>query len=824
MSVQQLYYTSWVDTPPGDEVGFHVRGMSPGITPEDQRLLTDLVTYMIPPRLDPRQIATHPVALRYKYLSPDKAVLLCSQSTGNDEQGRTGNFFAHAIILDPEPFTRTPPALYWGSPFWRASDSTPGDAIPALPSFDVEPSLDLDRVWRFIADTQRRDWLYRLLCAVIHCSTTQRRVVIVDTSEHVALWVAAISLMLPSRYRPLLSFATYHNDPYQAGYLITGTRSDVDFRLTPSDFLSFFTLDTETERVSEIAESAYARFAADCARPKLYSERMLGLLSMCDRLFPPDGAIGDQLDDAAAYYARVIAKSGPLDSTARRAMTRAITTLDQTDTLSDERLEGLQELHTLLVSTLAETPEPELIRDYERVTSMMRAADSQGVSARLPRDLWLVTQLIVTGKTREGTEVSEIVQRVYGDTAVISGLNSPEYLRELTGLSESASLPAMLGVWWFVGKSVKATPDSIPALTAMLKRAPAASGGAQAVEALADSTRSDALGWLTALTPDTSIQPETLHAYYYALVSHMPPQERAPYRALMPHAEDLPVYEIERDLSGNGVDANLDALGDWAEYASLDSDGAVWISAGLNYLWGVSARRDQPVIARYALMRPAILTQLHERSIGTLLHTAFSGLPLARPNAADLAFCQQFWQDPRLNIAERTLLIGVLAMDAGRLNHQTATELRERFSQLSAEQYATEARDFISRFFEQDVSRESHAEMVVATYNMRYNDIFWQNYGSAFLTLLIDPRMAQKTINLLGFWFDSSLSALGSYPYVVQLFFMGLPRLFEAAQKERTYRDAARDLDHYASEQHWYPLVKGMITPERKSILGRLRL
>ncbi len=822
MSVQQFYYTSWVDTSPGGEAGFHVRGVSPGITPDDKRLLTELIAYAIPPRLDPRQIATHPVALRYTYLSPDKAVLLCSQSTGKDEQGRTGNFFAHAIMLDPEPFTHTPPVFFWGSSFWRASDSTPGDAIPVLSSFEVEPSLNLDQVWRFIADAQRRDWLYRLLCAVIHCNTTQRRIVIVDTPEHVALWVAAVSLMLPSLYRPLLSFATYHNDPYQAGYLITGTRSDVDFHLTPPDFLSFFTLDTETGRVSDIADSAYARFAADCARPDLYSERMLGLLSMCDRLFPPDGAIGDQLDDAAAYYARVLTKSGPLDPAARRAMTIAITTLDQVSAPTDERLEDLQTAHMLLISTLSETPEPELIQDYARVVAMMRAADPDGAPAHLPHDLLLVTKLIVTGKTREGTEISEIVQRAYGEAAVIAGINSPEYLHELTRLSESAPLPAMLGVWWFAGKSVRAAPDSVPSLTAMLKRAPSASGGAQDIETLADSTRSDGLSWLTALAPDTSISPDALQAYYYALVSHMPPRERASYRALMPHAEELPEYEIIRDLSGSHMDGNLEALSGWAEYASEDSNGAIWISTGMNHLWGASAQRDQPMIAKYALMRPAIISQLHERSIGTLLRTAFSGLTLTRPDEADLAFCQQYWQDPRLNFAEHTLLIGVLAMDSGRLDHQSATTLRERFSQLSVEQYATEARDFINRFFEQDVSRESHAEMVVATYNMQYNDVFWQSYGSALLTLMIDPQMAQKTISLLGFWFDSSLSELGSYPYVVQLFFMGLPQLFETAQKERGYRDAARDLDRYASEQRWYPLVKGMITPERKSILGRL--
>ena len=78
MSVEQFYYTSWVDTSPGGEAGFHLRGASPGLTQEDKKALTDLISYAIPPRLDPRQLDTHPVALRYSYISPKKAARQCA--------------------------------------------------------------------------------------------------------------------------------------------------------------------------------------------------------------------------------------------------------------------------------------------------------------------------------------------------------------------------------------------------------------------------------------------------------------------------------------------------------------------------------------------------------------------------------------------------------------------------------------------------------------------------------------------------------------------------------------------------------------------------
>jgi hypothetical protein len=741
-------------------------------------------------------------------------------------------------MLSPEPFMRIPPAFYWGSPFWRASipnDLTEGSIVPSLPSFDIAPSLDPDQVWRFIANERRRGWFYRLLCAVIHSGATKRRVVIVDTPEHVALWVAAISLALPPRYRPLLSFATYHHDPYQADYLITGVRPDGDFKLAPADFLSFFTLDTETGRISETADSPYARFAAGYAQPDLYSERMPGLLGMCDRLFPPDGAIGSQLDDAAAYYTRVLARSGPVDPAARRALTTAITTLDemgqmgQTGALGAEWLEDLQNAHTLLLTALFETPEPGLIQDYARILGALRSIDPTSAPACLPRDLSLVTRLIGAGSVHEGLEISETIRRVYGDNQMSAAFNSAAYLRELSHLSESAPLQEMLGVWQFAGAHVKAAPDSIPALVTMLKRASMPSGeltteGAQAVAWLAEATHGDGLGWLTALVHDPSVPPEAMRVYYYALVSHMPPQERGEYRALMPHAETLPDYEIARDLSGDQVKSNLDALERWAEYARENSNGIAWVPTGLNYLWSASPPGDLPVIAKRALMCPVIEAQLSDQSIATLLRAALDSLPMARPSADDLAFLQRYGEDPRLSGAERALLTGVFAMYSGQLDRRSALTLRERFSQLSPEEYAVESQAFINRFFEQDVTRDAHAEMVVATYNARYNDLFWQNYGSALLTWMVDPQMARMVALLLSFWFDASLSMLGAYPYVVQLFFMGLPQLFEEAQKERGYRDAAPEIDRYASEQPWYPLVKGMIMPERKGLLGKLGL
>ncbi|HEX9037321.1 MAG TPA: hypothetical protein VF808_10065 [Ktedonobacterales bacterium] len=830
MSVEQFYYTSRTDPKSGAEAGSHTIYASPGLIPDEIQTLTNLSAYELPSRLNLRHPGVAPIALRYTTLSPGKAALLCCQSTGLDEKGSARSYCARAVVLEPEAFTHTPPAFYWGSSFWRAPDPLPSAPIPALDNFDPDPALDQDTIWRFLSVERRREWLPRLLSALISSAETRRRIVIVDTAENVAFWVAGMSLLLPSRYRPLLSFATYHHDPRGAGYLVTGARSDGAYHLATADFLTSFVLDTETGRVSETNDSLYAQFAASCARPDLYAERMLGLLGMCDRLFPPENVINGRLDDAAAYHARLMVNSGAIGPAARRALASAMDALTDSDSTVGERLEDLYDAYTLLLTALPESPDASLIESYEQVASLLRDVDPQGAPARLPRELWLAAQLIATNQTPEGEAVGDALLRIYGDEMVVAGLNSPAFLRELTHLSQQAPLEAATRIWNFTGKSVEASPDALPALVAMLIRTPGVEEnqvtpeGIHYLESLAGATSEQAQAWLQALATETALPAPVVLAYYYALVNHLAPRERAPYRAHMREPEAAARYEIQHDLGGDSIDIQLAVLERWADYAQESvgvHPGAIaWVSIAMNHLWAITSQSHLPQIAKRSLTYPATVSQLNKRSAGVLLRMALKGIPLARPNADDLAFCKQYKHDPRLNPMERVLVIGVLAMDNGQLDRTSALELRKRFSELGPSQYLIEAHAFITRFFEQDVTREAHGEMIAATYSLQNNDAFWQSYGGALLELMIDTRTAKKAAQIIGFWFESSLSALGQFPYVVQMFFMGLPSLFEAAQKERGYREAAREIDLYCANQQWYPMVRGLIMPERKGILG----
>jgi hypothetical protein len=303
MDAQQYYYTSYVHTATG-KAGFQIKAMSAGIPADLQATLAHLIAYRIPPACNIQDYGAHPVALRYAYEGPGRCILLCSQSCGNDEYNRPGNFFAHALLLEEELFIRVPPVFFWKSAFWRTQDPVEREQIvslPTLPLSDVEATLDCERIEQFIAQGNRRAWLHKLLCAIIHSHSTRRRIVMLDSAEHVALWIAAASCLLPPACRPLLTFATYHHDPYQVEYLITGTTHDASFRASSEDHLAYFVLNAQEDLVSAVEPSPYAWLAAQALCSGKYEEVLQPLFTAYAHYFPHTMTIDERLDLLVLY-------------------------------------------------------------------------------------------------------------------------------------------------------------------------------------------------------------------------------------------------------------------------------------------------------------------------------------------------------------------------------------------------------------------------------------------------------------------------------------------------------------------------------------------
>ena len=347
MTVLQHYYTSFVNRETGS-AGFQVKAMSEGISTEMQAIIPRLIAYRIPANMEERAIELHPVALRYYYHTQQECILLCSQSSGNDENGRPGNFFAHSVVMSPVDLAYQPPILYWHSPFWR-KQATETQMRP-LPEFDAEQSLDIiNEMWTFLANADRKEAFFKLMCAVVQSERSKRRIIIIDTDKNVALWVAAVSCMLPPACRLLLSFSTYHHDPQQSLFLITGTIDDGTLRISAEESVSHFILDGRTNRTSDIEESVYAKLVRTCANSDRYASHMLQFFVWYEQRFPRPTRIDEQLDLFATYvWLRRRKEPVPLDAARIEAIKIALSTFEQLSSYDDEDRQELTDLKDLL--------------------------------------------------------------------------------------------------------------------------------------------------------------------------------------------------------------------------------------------------------------------------------------------------------------------------------------------------------------------------------------------------------------------------------------------------------------------------------------------
>ncbi len=394
MPVLQQYYTSY-NNEIARNVGYQVKATSPGISPQLQQEIDRLISYRIPPSMDERAIAIHPIALRYMYDSerPNESIFLCSQSTGSDPNGRPGNFFAHTIVTEPDIFASVPPILYWKSSFWQNKDTQSRshiDSLPILPTFDVEPSFDIEGMWDFLDQGKRREWLYKLLCAVIHCNKTYRRIVILDTTDNVVWWVAVISSLLPPDYRPLLSFATYFHDPTASPFMITGITNDV-FRSSQNMYSSYFVLNTGEDRCSDVEGSLYAEVVTGAAHPDSYYDQLLPLLTFAKR-FPKPTAIDEQLDRVMLYAkmqtGRTVTPQTPISPEEVAVIQQAVQSIAQLPDLRpgevDELnpLEELEHLRGILADALRLQQSPALAAEYSKVNHLLqKQKDDQELQA-----------------------------------------------------------------------------------------------------------------------------------------------------------------------------------------------------------------------------------------------------------------------------------------------------------------------------------------------------------------------------------------------------------------------------------------------------------
>src|SRR3954454_16477276 len=186
----QLHYTSARSGATG-RAGFQFVAETPDLPPGLRAAVTPFMVYRPPPRAPlspgPEELARFPVALAYDRLETRPVLVRC-RYLGRDYSGRYGNFFAHAVIADPEELEGLRPIELWQAPLW---DDAPGELIVQE---DLAPgeAVDPESIGRWLAGTGSYELLARLLDHVtaILGRGHGRLVLVADDADLVARWIA----------------------------------------------------------------------------------------------------------------------------------------------------------------------------------------------------------------------------------------------------------------------------------------------------------------------------------------------------------------------------------------------------------------------------------------------------------------------------------------------------------------------------------------------------------------------------------------------------------------------------------------------------------
>jgi hypothetical protein len=246
--IRQAHYTSVAHGPRGMS-GFQFCATSDDLDDRILRAVERLTTYQRPRDVGvDADVSAFPVNLVYTQLDPTDLKLISRvQFTGEDFSRRSGNYFAHSLIVDAVPGDlESPfPAELWDAAFWQ-SEPGPSEHLPFLPSpaandRDVRKQLHsaLEQAGGY---DERLAWL---IAAADSAVRGGRQVLLVGpTDEIVWQWIMATSYLLGPRIAPRLSFCTYGHDPARAGTHLIGLVSSR--QVTQARSAGFSVLDVAT--------------------------------------------------------------------------------------------------------------------------------------------------------------------------------------------------------------------------------------------------------------------------------------------------------------------------------------------------------------------------------------------------------------------------------------------------------------------------------------------------------------------------------------------------------------------------------------------------
>lgn len=261
MSFKQAFYTS-CEQGLGGGKGFQFKAASEGIEPllfsQIERLGLYVPPLTAPSRPTTEELGQFPISLAFQLLGDGSAVLVQAKYIGVDYTDRYGNFFSHSLVSQ-NPYrdfcqnNQLLPIETWRSETWAGADNDASAELPVVEIIRSGSDINDESIFAFLRDPVRQEMLPNFITAVVEAINTNRRLIIVDTNENIAFWIAVASYALPYHFVLKLTFNTYVRDPYQTEALITGTTDDTTFNFASHEIEhQFFVFDLKGSRFTPI--------------------------------------------------------------------------------------------------------------------------------------------------------------------------------------------------------------------------------------------------------------------------------------------------------------------------------------------------------------------------------------------------------------------------------------------------------------------------------------------------------------------------------------------------------------------------------------------
>ncbi len=215
MEALQVHYTSCRYGTLG-QAGFQVRAESKGIDPSDRNEIIKHSSYRRPLTDQEPMTSDLPIACRFYRLPSGRLAMTRVNYTGTDYSGRSGNFFAHTLVLPAEALDRGPAEYFfwngWKQNLAPGEDEAPPQPLPTLPLAEISgaPSFQPADITAFLRQGGGRyERLETMVHALFLTQTSSRTVVIRSYTQDALEWITALYHCFPPGITTGFEFSTY---------------------------------------------------------------------------------------------------------------------------------------------------------------------------------------------------------------------------------------------------------------------------------------------------------------------------------------------------------------------------------------------------------------------------------------------------------------------------------------------------------------------------------------------------------------------------------------------------------------------------------------